>query len=101
MGQDEQGFLIRSTEDDIEWAFGYVDDANLLAGGIVDEDLAVGNVDVAMRIDSYVLPAALGEGAEVCEGAVIFDESAVSNVFRLATYIDAMARLGGEQGIGI
>jgi hypothetical protein len=92
--EDEEGFAVRAAENELQRALGNVDLRNRLARGREDEDLAVGDIDIALAIDGDTLAAALGEGFEVSERAVGVYFGAVRDVFRFAADINVLARLG-------
>ena len=63
----------------------------------VDENLSIGDVHVAAAVDGDTFAAAMSEGPQVTQCAVGSHHAAVSNVFRLAADIDAVARLGRDE----
>lgn len=77
VGQDEEGAGVGAAEDDVEGALGDFDFCDLFAGAVVDEDLAVGDIDVAFGVNGDALAAAIREGLQIAEGAIGVDERAI------------------------
>jgi hypothetical protein len=101
MRKDKECFSICAAEDELQWTLRHVDLRDLLAGWRVDEDLAVGDIDIAIAIDGCTFASTLRKGPEVSECAVRVHFGAVGDVFRLAADIDALPWLGGEKAIGV
>jgi len=101
MGEDEKRFPICATEDELQWALGHIDLRNLLAGWRVDKNLAVGNVNVAVAVDRYTFASTVRKDLEIGKRAIGIHLGVVGDVFRLAADIDALARLGGEETVGV
>src|SRR5580698_9798792 len=101
VGKDEEGAAVGAAEDDVDRALGNVDLGDLLARRIVDDDLAVGDVDVAFAIDGDALAAAVDEGFEVFERAVGANYCAVGAIFGCARNVDALAWMGGDESVGV
>ena len=79
-------------------ALGDIDPRDDLAGRVVDEDLAVGDVDVAGGVGGDAFATAFGEGLQVAEGAVGLDGRAVGAVLGAAGDIDVLAGCRGQDG---
>src|ERR1700691_5729838 len=101
MREDEERFSIRTTEDELQWTLGYVDLCDLLAGRRVDENLAIGYIDIAIPVDCDTFASAVRKGLEICERAVRVHLGVVGDVFRLAADIDALAWYDGEETISV
>ena len=101
VGEYEEGFATDPAEDELQGTLGNVNLRDLLAICREDKDFAVGNIDVALAIDGYAFPSTRGKRPEVCEGAVAVDLGCVSDIFRLAAYIHALAWLGGDKAVGV
>jgi hypothetical protein len=65
VGEDEEGSMARSPEDEVDRPLWNVDAVDLLAGLVVHKDLAVCDVDVPVRVDGDAFAATVGEGFEV------------------------------------
>jgi len=101
VGEDEKRMVARTAEDDVDGALGNVDLGDWPSGWVVDEDLAVGDIDIAPAVDGDALAAAVGEGLEIGERAVGVDLGAVGAVLCLAANVDALAGLGGDETVGV
>ena len=99
--EDEERFSIGAAEDKLHRTLGHIDLRDLLAGRRVDEDLAIGYIDIAVAVDGYTFASTLGKSLEICERAVRVYLGVIGDVFRLAADIDALARLGGEETVGV
>ena len=56
MREDEEGFSICAAEDKLQWTLGHVDLRDLLAGRRVDEDLAIGHIDITFLSTATLSP---------------------------------------------
>ncbi len=101
VGEDEQSEPSGSAKDKIDGAFGHVYASYLLTGRIVDENLSIRNVHIAMGIYGDTLAAAAGEWLEIAERAVVIYERVVSHVFRLAAHVNSLASRGAGKTIRI
>ena len=70
MRKDEERFSIRAAEDELQRTLGHIDLRDLLAGWRVDEDLAVGDINIAVAVDGYTFASTLRKSLEICECAV-------------------------------
>jgi hypothetical protein len=70
VGQNEQRAAVRRRQNDIDGTFRHIDPADLLAAGVIDEDLSIRNVHIALAIDGHALAAALRKGLQIAERAV-------------------------------
>ena len=70
VGQYEQRAAAGAAKHDIDGTFRHIDPADLPAGGVIDEDLSIRNIYIAMAIDGHALAAALGKGLQVTERAI-------------------------------
>jgi hypothetical protein len=77
VGENEQRATIGAAENDIDRTFGHIDLADLLARRVVDEDLSIGNVHIALAIDGDALTAALRKGLQDRQRAVGGDSRAL------------------------
>ena len=68
--EDEEGLAVFAAEDEIDGTVRYFDGVDELAGGVVDVDLASGDVDVAFGILRDAFASLLGEELEVGEGSI-------------------------------
>ena len=93
--------MVGATNDHVDWAFGYVNLANQFSRWVVDEDLAICDIDIAAVVDGYALAAALDKRLEIGESAVCADGDAVCAVFRRADDIDLLADRRGNESIGV
>src|ERR1035437_9892535 len=73
---NEQGLSIFSAEDQLQRTLGDLNGVDQFAGGIVDVDLAGGDVDVAALVDSDAFTALLGEEFLIGQVAVRADRDA-------------------------
>ena len=101
MCQDEKRFAILAAEDKLQRALGDVDLGDLLSSRRIDEYLAVGNVDIALRIGGYAFAAAVHKRLEIGERAVGVNGGAVRDVFGLAADKDVLAWLCFQKPIGV
>ncbi len=101
MREDEERLSIGAAENELQRTLGNVDLRDLLADRRVDEDLAIGYIDIFVVVDGYTLASTLRERLEICKCAVRVHLGVVGDVFRLAADIDALARLGGEETVGV
>ena len=65
VSQDEQRTSAFSAEDEAERALRHVNPANWRAVAAVNENLSVGDVHVAVRVDGDTLAAPVGEGQQI------------------------------------
>src|SRR5579863_6947921 len=101
VSEDEERFAIRAAEDELQRSLGHIDLRNLPARRRVDEDLSVGNVDIAAAIDRDALAAALRKRLQVRECAVRVRSRAVGDVLGLAGHINALARMRVEKSVSV
>src|SRR5271157_6201412 len=101
VGKNEQGAAAGAAENDIDGTFRHVDPPDLLARAVINEDLSVGNVDIAFAIDGDAFTAALREGLQIAERAVGVHQRPVGDVFRLAADIGAIAGKGTDEAISV
>src|ERR1700752_2423342 len=101
MREDEKRFPICAAEDKLQWTLGHVNLCDLLAGRRVDEDLAIGYIDIPVAVDSHTLASTVRKGIEVCKRAVRVHLGVVRDVFRLAADIHALAGRGGDETVGV
>ena len=80
MRQDEERAAIGAAEQQLDRTVGHVDAADGLAGPVVDEDLAIRHVHVAVGVARRAFPAAFREHLEIAERAVDLDRRAVRAV---------------------
>ena len=66
MRQDEESSSICTAEDELQGTLGHLDLRDLLAGRRVDEDLAIGYIDIAVAIDGNTFASTLCKGLEIC-----------------------------------
>ena len=65
MSQDEERAVARAAKHNVDRAFRHVDLPYLLPGWVVDKDLAVSNIHVAIFIDGHTLATAIGERFQI------------------------------------
>ena len=82
VSENEQRSPVGPAKDNVDGTFGHVDLADQFTRRVVDEDLAVGNVDISLRINGDAFAAALRKRLQVCQRAVGGDARAVSAIFR-------------------
>ena len=70
VGQDEKRFAVCASEYKLERTFGHIDLRDLFAFPRVDEDLAVGNIDVPVTVHGYAFASTLCEGLEIRQCAI-------------------------------
>ena len=69
-GHDEQNSAVPTTKDEAGGALRNFNGVDVFAGGIKNEDLAGGNIHIAMRIYGNVLAALLGKQSRLGERPV-------------------------------
>ena len=67
VSQYKQRAAIRPAKDNIDGTFRHINASDLFSRGVVDEDLAVRHVHIAVAIDSDALTAAIGKGTQIAE----------------------------------
>ena len=101
MREYEQRATIGTAKDDVKRALGYIDSSNLPARPVIDENLSVGNVYIAIAIDGNAFTAALAEGFKIAQSSVRPDQGAVGDVLGLAAYIDALAGKSRDEAMSV
>src|ERR1700733_11487457 len=101
VGEDEQGTTTGASENYVDGPFGYVDPSDLAAGTVIDEDLSVGYVHVAFRVDSYTFTTTRRKGLQIAERSVSVQQRFVSDVFRLAAHINVIAGMGADETVRV
>src|SRR5260370_24107833 len=101
MRKDKECFSSCAAEDELQGTLRHVDLRDLLAGRRIDEDLAVGDINIAVAIDGCTFASTLRKRLEVAKCAVRVHFGAVGDVFRLAADIDALPWLAGEKTVGV
>ncbi len=80
-----------AAEHNVDRPLGHVDLRDLLSRRVIDEDLPVGDVDIAVAIDGDALSAALRKGLEISQRAISADERAIGAVLRRTADINSLA----------
>ena len=101
MREYEQRATIGAAKDDVKWALGYIDSSNLPARRLIDEDLSVGNVYVAIAIDGNAFTAAPAEGFKIAQSSIRPDQGAIGDVLGLAAYIDTLAGKSRDESMTV
>src|SRR4051812_1025766 len=101
MPEDVERAAIGSAEDQLYGPLGNVDAANRLAVARVNEDLTVGDIDIAGAIGNGALAAAFRERLQIAERAAGLHGRAIGAVLGAARHVDALAGPGGDQSVGI
>jgi len=70
MGENEKRAMADAPEDYIDRALWHIDSGDLLGRRVVDEDLSVRNIHIAISIDRDTLAAALSKRTQVAERSV-------------------------------
>ena len=73
VGQNEQSATTGAAENDVDGPLRYVDPADRLAPTVINEDLAVGHINVALLVDGHAFTAALGKRLQIAQRAVSAD----------------------------
>src|SRR5262249_11234007 len=101
MPEDEERASIGAAEQQLNRPLWHVDTPDALAITVVDEDPAVGDVDVAVAVRGRALPTALREHLQTAERAIGLDGRAIGAVFSAARDVHLPARRGGEKSVRV
>src|ERR1700677_2394569 len=94
-----EGAAILATEEDVVWTLGDLDAVEELSCGGVDEDLAGGEINVAVRVLGQAFSTLLDKGNDLSKGAVSLDLAAVGALLGLVGGVEGLPRHGFDQAI--
>src|ERR1035438_10201217 len=79
--KDEKRAPVGPAKYEIDWPLRDVDFGNLLACWVIDEDLSIRNVDIALSVDRDTLATALHKPLQIPQCPIEIDSRAVRPVF--------------------
>ena len=101
MRQDVQRAPVGAADNELQRTFGDVDAADRPAPGIVDEDLAVRDVEIARGILRDALAAAVRDHLEIGDAPRRADQPAIGAVLRPVGQHDSLAGPGGDEAVRV